>query len=78
MYHDAVHRWVEKRGINKIGGNKERCAVDETAVGRPGTMAGKKNQKAGGFIRGADRIRARRPCKTLWKTAHFIAGSSNF
>lgn len=67
LYHETIHQWVEKKGINKIGGNFERCAVDETAVGKPGVMVGKKPQKQGNFKRGADRIKAKRPCKTIWK-----------
>ena len=58
---------MKKKRLNKIGGNKERCAVDETAVGRVGRMVGKPASKRGSYIRAADRIATRRPCKTIWK-----------
>ena len=67
LYHQAISKLVSKKGLNKIGGEKERCAIDETAIGKVGRMVGKPPQKAGTFARGADRIKARRPCKTLWK-----------
>ena len=67
LYHKAVSKLVTKKSVNKIGGNNERCAVDETAVGKVGKMVGKPPQRVGAFQRGALRIKKRRPCKTLWK-----------
>jgi len=67
IYHEALSNYVKKRGLNKVGGKNERCPVDETAVGKVGRMVGKPASKKGSFVRAADRIRARRPCKTIWK-----------
>jgi hypothetical protein len=62
-----LSNYVKKRGLNKVGGKNERCPVDETAVGKVGRMVGKPASKKGSFVRAADRIRARSPCKTIWK-----------
>ena len=67
IYHEALSKYVKKKNLNKVGGNKERCAVDETAVGKVGRMVGKPASKKGSFVRAANRIWAKRPCKTLWK-----------
>ena len=67
LYHTALTASVESKNINKIGGPSERCAVDETAVGKVGKMVGKNGTAQGAFQRNPVRIRARRPCKTLWK-----------
>ena len=67
IYHEALSNYVKKRGLNKVGGKNERCPVDETAVGKVGRMVGKPASKKGSLVRAADRIRARRPCKTIWK-----------
>ena len=67
LYHTALTAFVESKNINKIGGRSERCAVDETAVGKVGKMVGKNGTAQGAFQRNPVRIRARRPCKTLWK-----------
>ena len=67
IYYESLSKFVKKKRLNKIGGNKERCAVDETAVGRVGRMVGKPASKRGSYIRAADRIATRRPCKTIWK-----------
>ena len=67
IYHEALSKYVKKKNLNKVGGNKERCAVDETAVGKVGRMVGKPASKKGSFVRAGDRIGAKRPCKTLWK-----------
>ena len=53
LYHKAVSKLVTKKSVNKIGGNNERCAVDETAVGKVGKMVGKPPQRVGAFQRGA-------------------------
>ena len=67
IYHEALSNYVKKRGLNKVGGKNERYPVDETAVGKVGRMVGKPASKKGSFVRAADRIHARRPCKTIWK-----------
>jgi len=71
IYYESLSKFVKKKRLNKIGGNKERCAVDETAVGRVGRMVGKPASKRGSYIRAADRIATRRPCKTT--TLHAAA-----
>ena len=46
IYQEAVSKFVKKKKL-KVGGNKERCPVDELAVGKVGRMVGKLASKKG-------------------------------
>ena len=63
IYHEAVSKLVAKKRLNKVGGNKERCAVDGLAVEKVGRVVGNPVSKEASFVRAAQTICAKKPRK---------------
>ena len=53
----------QKKSLNKVGGNKERCAVDGLAVEKVGRVVGNPVSKEASFVRAAQTICAKKPRK---------------